>query len=484
MQKQLLTAGCLILPLCFTNNVAAELATYEISATVYDVYDPANVLQGSIAAGNIISGTYTFELNASDEDPSAEYAYYNQINSPGFELLINNQTIRSDNALPDHMHEIHIGDSMSDYFHAVSWGNTPLSTGAVISDIAIDLYDPNGLALNNTGLSTTAPDINAFTHRDLFLWGNNAANNHFNVIARIDSLVSVSPENTTPNMVTFTVKAFVKDVYDPAGALNSPVAIGDVITGNYTFDITTPDDEPMPEIGRYVHRPGSGRYGFDLSLGNLNFKTNNNSVEFVLDLYNGMPSPDHYGAFSYGSNHPLSSGATVEDIGLHINDDSGNMLTSTQLSNTPPAISSSNNNYNEIYIWGMHPNGFDMYSIVAQVQEIIVADVKPPSAVALSPASGIFDRAQRFDLAIIFQANLPPLMDHRVTINGYDESPSLVNCFPGAPNSQNRFTLVCPDYSQRIGPLLLPGKNQLQFQFTLGDGTIVNESLEWEMLDF
>jgi hypothetical protein len=159
------------------------------------------------------------------------------------------------------------------------------------------------------------------------------------------------------------------------------------------------------------------------------------------------------------------------------------MLSSTQLNNTPPALSGANYNYSEIYLWGMHPNGWEMYSVVAQIQEISVADNNTPSLVALSPASGIFDRAQRFDLAIIFQANLAPVMEQQVSINGFDETPSLYNCFPGAPNNQNRFSLVCPDYAQRIGPTLHPGKNRLDFRFTLDDGSIVNESVEWEMLE-
>lgn len=483
MRKHMLKVSCLVLPLCCAGTVAAELATYEIAATVYEVYDPNNVLQGAIYVGHTISGTYTFDLSAPDEDPTPEYARYNQFNAPGFDLLINNQTIRSDNTFPGHMHEIYIGNSSTDYFHAGSWGNSALSNGAMVSDIAIDLYDPNGLALNSASLSATAPDINTFAYKDLFLSGNNSTYDNFNVVAKIDSLKKQSPGNTNSDIVTFAVKAIVKDVYDPAGALNGSVNVGDVVDGSYTFNMTTPDGEPSPEIGRYIHRPGSGQYGFDLYLGGSSFKTDVNSVEFVLDLYNGTPSPDHYGAFSFGANQPLPNGATVEDIGLHLYDDSGSMLSSTQLSNTPPVFSGSNYNYNEIYIWGMHPNGGEMYSIVAQVQEIKVTDAEQPSLVALSPASGIFDRAQRFDLAIIFQANLAPPMDLHVVINGYDETPSLYDCFPSAPNNQNRISLVCPDYAQRIGTILHPGINRLDFRFTLGDGTIVNQSVDWEMLD-
>jgi hypothetical protein len=47
MQNQLLKASCLILPLCCASTAMAELATYEISATIYDVYDPANVIEGN-----------------------------------------------------------------------------------------------------------------------------------------------------------------------------------------------------------------------------------------------------------------------------------------------------------------------------------------------------------------------------------------------------------------------------------------------------
>jgi len=483
MQKSLLNSSWVIMALFCATSAMAQLANYDISATVYQVYDPGNILRGEISVGQTITGSYTFDLGAVDEDPSPEYARYNQFNAPGFNLVINNQSIRSDNTTPGFMNEMHLGNSMSDHFHVYSWGNTPLHSGAMFSDITIDLYDPNGLALNSTALSQTPPDVNAFTYRDLALWGNEL-NSSFHVIAKINSLTSSGQNNPPSDIVTFNVKALVKDVYDPAGVFSGSVGPGQTLEGSYTFNLTARDDEPAAEIGRYIHRPGSGQYGFDLSLGAYQFRTDSNRVEFVLDLYNGTPAPDHYGAFSYGPNHGLPNGATVEDIGLHLYDEAGLMLSSTQLSVTPPVISNTATNYNEIYIWGMHPNGRDMYSIVAQVQEISAAAADTPSLVNVSPASGLFDRAQRIDLALIFQANLPPLREHRLFINGNDETPNLYNCMPGAPNAQNRFTLVCRDFFQRIGPMLVPGKNRLDFTFILEDNTLIQESVQWEMLDF
>lgn len=471
-------------------NAQAELVTYEITSTVYEVSDPSNVLQGGIAVGNTISGTYTFDISVTDEDPSPENALYNQThtNASGFDLTANNIIIRSDKAVPGHMQEMFVGDTpWSDYYGFMSWGNTVSNNPTIIiSDIFADLYDPTGAALNSTALSTTPPNVNSFEQRNLSIYGGNSDNTqYFNVYAKIDSIKNPNQDTNNPETVTFTVKAEVFDVWDPAGALNGSINIGSIIDGTYTFNTTTPDMEPSPEIGRYHHFSGSGQYGFDLSGGGHSFKTDTNGVEFVIDMYNGTPSPDHYGAFSYGNNTPLANGATVQDIGLHLYDETGAMLSSTELSNTPPTIPAANVSYNnaEIYIWGMHPNGIDSFNIIARIQDISSAtENDAPSLVAISPDNGIFDRAQRFDLAIIFQPNLAPMMDMLVTINGMDESWCLFDCFPGAPNNQNRQTFVCPDYAMRLKPMLKQGINKLDFHFILGDGTTIKESLEWEML--
>ena len=83
----------------------AELVTFEVSATVYDVYDPNNVLQGKIPVNGTISGTYTFDVSVADNDPSPDYGMYIQTynGAPGFDLLVNNESLKSETSpTPEH----------------------------------------------------------------------------------------------------------------------------------------------------------------------------------------------------------------------------------------------------------------------------------------------------------------------------------------------------------------------------------------------
>ena len=48
--------------------VQAEMVTFEVTAAVKNVYDPAGVLGGTIQAGDTITGTYTFDTATPDSN--------------------------------------------------------------------------------------------------------------------------------------------------------------------------------------------------------------------------------------------------------------------------------------------------------------------------------------------------------------------------------------------------------------------------------
>ncbi|WP_455204483.1 hypothetical protein, partial [Kaarinaea lacus] len=202
----------------------AEQVTFEIQATVYDIYDPGNVLQGAINLGDNVSGGYTFDTNVQDFDSSPEFGHFDQTlgGGSGFDININQENIRSDRNNPGFMYEIHIENYISDFYHVASWGNTPLQNGALVNDIIIDLYDGNGTALNTSDLSTTAPDINAFMYKDMIIAGSNNSNTqYYHVIAKVDLIKIATPGDSDPNIAVFNLEASVRDVWDPAGALNN-----------------------------------------------------------------------------------------------------------------------------------------------------------------------------------------------------------------------------------------------------------------------
>jgi len=458
----------------------AEIIVYQVNATIVDVYDPNNVLQGSMNVGNTISGTYSFDDTVADTDPSSEFAYYDytHLTSGGFDLSVNGESLKTDSTVPGFMHQIHIENSFSDFFHIGSWGNRPLSNGAQVHDINLDLYDDTGTALNSAVLNSTPPNPTAFMWRDLYVGGTDSTGGaYYSVMAQVDSITLSSGSSTLPpGIIEMLVNATVNDVWDPNNALNGAVVVGANLNGSYTYNTGTVDSDPNSEFGLYAHKTNSNSYGFDFNLGGLNFKTDTQQVEMLVDLYNGASGSDHYAAMSNGSNFPLPSGAQVSDISMFLLDPQGNLLSSDSLATNPPTIVV--NGFNDISINGMHPNGVDPFYINLTLNSLTASE--PPSLLAISPSDGIFDRQQRFDLGLILQANLAGINSMAVSVNGIELSSSQIYCMGGAPNTQNIQTMVCPDVSM----LLNNGTNTVNVVMDLLDGTHITESVKWEVIGF
>src|SRR5687767_11277669 len=54
---------------------AAQLLTVEVRARVTDVYDSSNVLGGAVTVGQLVTGSYTYDVNAPDQDGSLNGFY-------------------------------------------------------------------------------------------------------------------------------------------------------------------------------------------------------------------------------------------------------------------------------------------------------------------------------------------------------------------------------------------------------------------------
>ena len=466
----------------------AETVTFEISATVYNVYDPSNGLQNNVIPGDKITGTYSIDISAPDNDPNPEYGYYvfndSTSSSPqlGFDLTANGQSFKSDPSAPEHMYEAHIMNSYSDHFGLVSWGNLPLSNGTRVDDIFIDLYDPSGQALSSATLTQQAPNVSAFEMHDIHISGSTYNGSYYSLNAKIDAIQTVGDHCPSGNadQVTFAVNATVREVWDYDNALGYSVNIGDAITGTYTFYKNVADIDPAPEHARYEYQPGSGSYGFDITINNTSLKTNTNTDMFAIMISDGQGWPDFYAVEQFGTQLPFINGTIVDSMGVFIDDPSGNAVTSTALSNQPPTLSTAG--FKDFHFGGMRYTGsyWSYFSVVADLNSITEVngcdEQKEP--IVVSPASGVFDRMQRFDAAIVMESNLPALMNMQATMNGFDITPELFRCFPGSANSQNRQTLICPDFSN----LLMPGNNTLNFTFMLEDGRSINHSVDWQVL--
>jgi len=478
--------GALMLNL--SANALAQTVTFEVNASVINIYDPGNGLQGSVGIGDTITGTYTIDIATPDNDPAPEYGYYTFNSSAptspqqGFDLILNSHSLKTDPTVPGQMYEGYVMNSSSDHFGLASWGNMPLANGSTVNDIFMDLYDPTGQALTSDALTQEAPVVNLFQIHDLHVSGNTPTGNYYYVDAKINSIQATgsqcSPTSTNP--VTFNLTATVKDIYDYNNVLSGTVNIGDTVSGAYTFDTTTPDMDPDPNYGFYDHAFGTGNYGFDVTVANNNIKTDSTMGNFSIFIVDGQGWNDYYSASHFGLQIPFINGSTIESLGINLDDPNGELITSAALTDVPPSLST--NGYKEIFISGMRQEATytAFYTIVADLMSITKesncdAEKKP---VVVSPAGGIFDRKQHFDAAVIVDPGLAPLVSMEATLNGFDITPDMNSCFPGANNAQGRQTFVCPGFSS----LLMTGNNILTFTFTRADGQVSNYSTDWYIL--
>jgi len=146
------------------------------------------------------------------------------------------------------------------------------------------------------------------------------------------------PVMAEAKLVTIEIEAVVDYVDDDLSVLEGKINVGDIITGWYTYDTSTPDTNPLPYVGDYEHHtPPSG---ISLSVGGFEFKTDPANIDFLVEIINDSTSGglhDSYVLISY-SNLSLSNGASVDTIAWFLRDASATALSSTELSTTAPVL--------------------------------------------------------------------------------------------------------------------------------------------------
>jgi len=88
-------------------------------------------------------------------------------------------------------------------------------------------------------------------------------------------------------LVPIAITAEVTDVSDSHGLLEGRVNAGDLITGVYIYDSSTPDSSPVNDkVGIYDHyTPPSGT---TLTVGGFVFMTDPGNVEFIVEIGNDV----------------------------------------------------------------------------------------------------------------------------------------------------------------------------------------------------
>jgi len=139
-------------------------------------------------------------------------------------------------------------------------------------------------------------------------------------------------------LITIQIEGVVDDVYDPFDYLGGKIKVGDSIIGSYTYDLSTPDSNPIPQVADYYHYASS--CGISLTVGGFEFKTDPANVDFLVEIINDYTSgglQDNYGLISY-NNLPLPNGVSVGGIDWSLTDSSATALSSTKLPITAPVL--------------------------------------------------------------------------------------------------------------------------------------------------
>lgn len=137
-------------------------------------------------------------------------------------------------------------------------------------------------------------------------------------------------------LITINLTAEITEIGDGDNLLNGQLHVGDNLTGSYTYDSTTPDDNYATTVGDYWHY--NPPCGISLSGGGFTFQTDPDDVRFLIEVCdNRYLNEDSYLVNSY-NNLPLYGDVLVNSIVWDFHDDSGTALSSDALPTTAPVL--------------------------------------------------------------------------------------------------------------------------------------------------
>jgi len=145
-------------------------------------------------------------------------------------------------------------------------------------------------------------------------------------------------------LVIVAIDAEVTSISDgtPTGFLENRINVGDMITGVYIYDLSTPDSDldPLGRRGLYEH--DAPPCGITLTVGGFVFMTDPENVDFTVVVKNDystiITSNDDVFELESERNLPADIGVPLNYISLTLYDSSGTAISSDALPSAAPVL--------------------------------------------------------------------------------------------------------------------------------------------------
>ena len=158
----------------------------------------------------------------------------------------------------------------------------------------------------------------------------------------------LGPPDAQGALVTIQIEAVVDSVWDDGNYLEGKIGVGDIITGFYVYESTTPDSSPSDRVqGNYWHYAPPA--GIALTVGGFNFMTDPFNVAFHVAIRNNDLSGDESYWLASSKNLALSNGTSVDNIVWLLDDSTANVFSTDALPQTPPLLANWEWNVLDVY---------------------------------------------------------------------------------------------------------------------------------------
>jgi len=138
-------------------NLRAEIVTIGLTAEIVYVGDPDGMLRERLEVGDVMTGSYTYNSDTPDTNPSCIVGVYNHYSPPyGIRLSAGGLVFQTDPDNVEFLIEV-VNEYYGDIYYVCSDNNLPIYDDVVIRYIALQLEDYSGTAISTDALPTTPP---------------------------------------------------------------------------------------------------------------------------------------------------------------------------------------------------------------------------------------------------------------------------------------------------------------------------------------